>query len=194
MTHGRCYSSFLPWFRGPQARPTNPHCLWWALEAPAATSAAPRCCGRKIYRILLAVYASFHCQLSGRMYKDMQGHCHIYVIESTMGSYLGLLSTLCVLVGCPGLYSDVTCFIHLQYMHLYIIYWMRIRRCSLLILTGILVWPYTQAGVQSPDVSPGAISIYISRGGIYMARVYHTRLAYVARCTMHDAHCIFIRG
>ena len=63
---------------------------------------------------------------------------------------------------------------------------MRIRRCSLLILTGILVWPYTQAGVQSPDVSPGAISIYISRGGIYMARVYHTRLMlHDARCTMH---------
>ena len=33
MAHGRCCSSFLPWFRGPQARPTNPHCPWCALEA-----------------------------------------------------------------------------------------------------------------------------------------------------------------
>ena len=122
MAHGRRCSSFLPWFRGPQARPTNPHCLWWALEAPAATSAAPRCCGRKIYRILLAVYVSFHCQLSGRMYKDMQGHCHIYVIESTMGSYLVVSYLLCAyllaVLGCivtsAAVYTYSTC-IYIQY-------------------------------------------------------------------------------
>ena len=93
--------------------------LW---KHPRQPQLSPHCCGRCLCRVGYIAHESYSGWWDAQRCKDMQGCCHIYVIESTMGPYPGLLSTFNVLTGCPGLYMGAAGCTHACTHNIYILY------------------------------------------------------------------------